>query len=454
MNTTHYKYFKRKSFLLSLVLMTFISCDRDASEKTTFTEFTNNPDVFIDTFSSGLDYYPFGDSYFEAFEVDGKVAYEGEASMRFDIPNFGEGYGGAIFRDDNGGRNLTEYNALTFWARASKGTTIDQIGFGQDFGENKYQVTVNDLAITTGWKQYVIPIPDASKLINEQGLFWYATGATESNTEGYSFWVDELKFENLKTIGQPRPAILNGLNSDFITTPGQTFMMNGLTETFNLESGDDLTMKVNPSYYTFTSSNPDVAVVNSLGEVSITGIGTASITASLGGVEAEGTLNVQSFSDQRIISIFSDVYASITVDTFNPFWQESSTQGFNDTVIDGNNLIHYTSLDFVAILFDSNIVEASNMTHFHMEINTSDAPADFKIELVDFGADLVEGGGDDSTGVYTVNSSEITSDTWISIDIPLSNFTGLASQEHLARIVLSSGGISDVYVDNIYFYKE
>ncbi len=465
MNTTDYKYFRTKFFLLSFVLVTFISCDREASEKTTFATFTNNPEVFIDAFSSGLDYYPFGDSYFEAFEVDEKEAYEGEASMRFDIPNYGEGYGGAIFRDDNGGRNLTEYNALTFWARATKGTTIDQIGFGQDFGENKYQVTVTDLALTTGWKQYTIPIPDASKLIKEQGLFWYATGATETNTDGYSFWVDELKFENLKTIGQPRPTILDGVDEEQEAFVGTTVTLTGLTETFNLESGDDLTMTVSPSYYTFISSDIDVARVSELGVVTIVSEGTAVITATLNGLEATGslTLNVEgsfdhaptpTIDESNVISIFSDAYTNISVDTFNPYWQESATQGADDVVVGDDNLIYYTSLDFVAILFDSNIVDATAMTYLHMDINTSDAPADFTIQLIDFGEDLIEGGDDDSVGVYTVPSSEITTDTWVSLDIPISDFTGLNSQEYLARIILSSGGINDLYVDNIYFYTE
>jgi hypothetical protein len=35
----------------------------------------------------------------------------------------------------------------------------------------------------------------------ERGLFWYAEGA--ENGKGYTFWIDELKFEKLGTIAQP-----------------------------------------------------------------------------------------------------------------------------------------------------------------------------------------------------------------------------------------------------------
>jgi hypothetical protein len=37
----------------------------------------------------------------------------------------------------------------------------------------------------------IIPIPDASKLTLEKGMFWYAEGPENGN--GYTFWIDELK---------------------------------------------------------------------------------------------------------------------------------------------------------------------------------------------------------------------------------------------------------------------
>jgi hypothetical protein len=37
-------------------------------------------------------------------------------------------------------------------------------------------------------------------------MFWYAEGPENGN--GYTFWIDELKYEKLGTVAQPRPAIL------------------------------------------------------------------------------------------------------------------------------------------------------------------------------------------------------------------------------------------------------
>jgi hypothetical protein len=36
-------------------------------------------------------------------------------------------------------------------------------------------------------------------------MFWYAEGPENGN--GYTFWIDELKYEKLGTVAQPRPAI-------------------------------------------------------------------------------------------------------------------------------------------------------------------------------------------------------------------------------------------------------
>jgi hypothetical protein len=62
-----------------------------------------------------------------------------------------------------------DFDALTFWAKGTQAGLINEIGFGQDFLENKYLVTTN-LQLTSNWKKY-IPIPDASKLRAEEDCF-------------------------------------------------------------------------------------------------------------------------------------------------------------------------------------------------------------------------------------------------------------------------------------------
>jgi hypothetical protein len=92
------------------------------------------------------------------------------------------------------------------------------------------------------------------------------------------------------------------------------------------------------------------------------------------------------------------------------------------------------------------------MTHFHIDIWTPDETAGktFKILLADFGANGVFGGDDDSSYEISVNSPPLASQRWISLNIPMSSFSGLKSKSHLAQLVLS-GDLPNVYIDNVYF---
>lgn len=89
-------------------------------------------------------YAAFGGSDVKAFKVDNQVSYGGtKQSMRFDVPdaNSPQGsYAGGVFFSKTG-RNLSGYNALTFYIKASQAATIGILGFGNDLGENKYQVS-------------------------------------------------------------------------------------------------------------------------------------------------------------------------------------------------------------------------------------------------------------------------------------------------------------------------
>lgn len=454
--------------VLGITLLFTSSCERELSADAKLATYPVTAEVFIDGFSGGLEYLPFGGSKLDAFTVDTDTYYEGTASMRLDIPNFGDpdgAFAGAIF-PDNGGRNLTEYDALTFWAKASKAATINEIGFGNDFGDNRYLVTKNNLRVGTNWKKYIIPLPDPDKLIFEKGLFWYAEGP--ENGDGYTIWVDELKFENLGTVAQPRPAIFNGGDEVAQTFIGSTITMVGLTQTFNLADGSDETVSAAPAYFTFTSSDESVATVSELGEVSIVGSGTTVITAILGGVKAEGSLTVESLGDftpapiptrdaANVISVFSDAYTNISVDFYNGFFAPfQTTLGGADLSINGDNIIKYTELNFVATEFKNPTIDVSGMTHIHVDIQIQE-PIDggdfIAVELGDFGSDGVFGGGDDSSGRVTFSSADLSSNQWISLDIPLADF-GLGSRSNLAQVFfISDATISTILVDNMYFYK-
>ena len=456
-------------FLLGLILIVTVGCERELSDDVEFATFPKTAEVFIDGFSGGLNYFPFSGSKANAFTVDQEVKYKGTASMRFDVPTVGDpngAFAGAIFPDATG-RDLSDYDALTFWIKSTQAATLNEVGLGNDFGANKYLVTMTNVPLSTNWTKVIIPIPDATKLTLEKGMFWYAEGAENGN--GYTFWIDELKYEKLGTVAQPKPAIFNGVDKKENSFIGSNVTIDGLTQTYNLASGINQTVLAAPSYFKFSSSNVEVARVSELGIVTIVGFGTAKITAAVAGVKATGSLTIEasgSFGSApvptqaavNVISLFSNAYTNVPVDFFNGLYDGSTTKT-SDIKVGFDNFKYYSDLNYVGIEFKNPAINATTMGFLHLDIWTADTTnTPFIVKIRDRGANgvidtnIFTGGPtvDDKEISYTVPANQITPGQWISINIPLTG--DIASQKgNLAQIVFV--GDINFLLDNLYFYK-
>lgn len=453
----------KKYIPIIILAALFMGCERDLPDLKPVT-FPDNPLVFIDGFTAGLNYAAFGGSVPTAFDVDKKETYNNSAaSMRFDVPNAGDprgAYAGGVFYTGTG-RNLTGYNALTFWAKASQSAVIDVVGFGSDLGASKYQVTIPGLQISTSWQKYIIPLPNSSVLTAERGMFYYSTGPVDG--KGYSFWVDELKFENLGTIAHPQFSILNGQNQDETSFVGVEKTITGLAAVFNLPSGINQAVNISPAYFEFTSSNPSIATVDESGKVLVNGgPGVALITAKVGDAEVNGSLTIRSQGvfqlapvptrpAENVISVFSNAYTNVPVNYYNGYWEPYQTTLSADFEVDGDQILHYTNFNFVGIEFSSPTINASAMTHLHTDIfipNALTGNAQLRFELVDLGTTV--------SGTFTTTITPGQSQQWISLDIPLSGFAGLSARNNLGQLIFVDGNenISNFYADNIYFYKD
>jgi hypothetical protein len=151
-----------------------------------------------------------------------------------------------------------------------------------------------------------------------------------------------------------------------------------------------------------------------------------------------------------VISLFSDAYSNVTVDTWRTPWSSAELE---DVEIAGNATKKYSNLDFVGIETVANQVNASEMTHIHLDVWSPDFTF-FGIKLVDFGADGAFGGGDDVE--HQVDFDMPAQGQWVSLDIPLSDFVGLTTRNNLAQYILVGRptGTTSVFVDNVYFYKQ
>jgi len=467
-------------FSLVLAFIIFSSCDRELSEDAIPATFPTTAEIYIDDPVGLTDQFfrsfdPASGANTNGFGVDNIIFYEGSSSIRIDVPASNDPDGnfiGGVFEDRGEGRNLTGYDALTFWAKGTTSGTVE-VGFGTDFdrlpSDPSYAVSTT-IQMTSGWKKYIIPIPDPSKLVQETGMFLFSAGGFDPLGDGpngneiaWTFWIDELKFERTGTVAQAQPSILNGQDISIPSFTGNEFSLLPFTQTLNV-NGTDVTVNASPFYFDFTSSDPTVASVTDQGVVTVNGAGTTSVIASLAGVRALGSLEITSSGvlpsapipmvpDANVKSVFSDAYTNNTSSNFSPGFGGSTTQV---SVVTSNNdsFLSYTNNNFTGIIFD-NTVDASAQTFMHVDVYVQNAGTEVELQIRDIGAngiletDIFTGNpsGDDADKRFTATG--LIPGQWVSFDIPLD--AGLATQKNNLGAIILVGG-PDFILDNIYFF--
>lgn len=464
------KYTRNISLLAAFVFI-LAGCERKLSDEAVEPSFPSTAEIFTDDFiGMGADFYfPFADAKPDVFSVDITEGFESNSSIRIDVPNATDpagGYAGAIFRTEGAGRNLTQFNALSFYVKASQGVSLGDVGFGIDFEGDKFQVTTNNVNVSTNWSKVIIPIPDASKLLQERGVFWFAAGTQGTGGSGYALWFDEIKFENLGTIGTPRATIFDGQTNQTQAFVGSNLQVTGLSTVFNLANGQDVTVAAAPSYYNFISSDTNVASVNELGQITIKSNGTADITATVGGVAAIGKLEIGSSGalpmaptptrpQAEVLSLFSDAYTPAIGINFDPRFGGSNTV---TTLVGaaGNQVLDYKANNYTGIMWDLTPIDGSTMNFLHIDVYVQEATGPIGIQIRDIGSNKTLE-TDENTGNpigddkdFRQNISGFVSGEWRSFDIPLAG--DVASQKANLGALIITGGPNFIF-DNIYFYE-
>ncbi|MDT0647158.1 carbohydrate binding domain-containing protein [Zunongwangia sp. F260] len=164
--------------------------------------------------------------------------------------------------------------------------------------------------------------------------------------------------------------------------------------------------------------------------------------------EPTSTATDPNVDEDKVISLFSDVYTNVTVDTWRTEWSDATLE---DITVNENNVKKYSDLNFVGIETVATPIDASAMSHFHVDIWTANA-TEFRIKLVDFGADGAFDGGDDVE--HEIVISNPAQQEWVEVDISLSDFTGLTTKENIGQLIFaaSPSGQNTIYIDNVYFY--
>jgi hypothetical protein len=419
-----------------------------------------DPVVFKDTFGTNLTWQAFGGSKLDALSLDTVEKYEGTTSLKFVVPASGSYAGGAItVTGISRRRNLSGYNAISFWAKASRAVALDVAGLGNDnTGTSRYTAQRAGIALTTDWQQFWIPIPNSARLAAEGGMFFVSEGP--KNGTAFSFWIDDIEFVNLATISNKVPALttttLNGI-------AGTALGLDGLTKTVFTVTGLPVTVTHSPAYFDYITSDSSIAVPVP-GGVQVVGGGTASITAKLNGIAATGTITLNAtlpplaaaptptLPSSSVISMFSDAYPNVTVDTWSANWnQAGGVPRVDDISIAGNTTKRYMNLSYAGIDFSAHPIDATAMTAFHMDV-WAPVGATFLVKLVEYTA----AGALSSQSELTFNATStpaFSSGAWMPLEIPLADFASLTSRSHLSQIVISSPDVKIVYLDNVYFHQ-
>lgn len=468
---------------LLAAMMLMVGCERELSDDSVLATNPKKGEVFTDNFvSMGSDFYfPFLGAKPDVFSVDNEEGYESDASIRIDVPNANDptgGFAGAIFRSDAGPRDLSGFDALTFRAKASQGVTIGEFGFGVDFEGDVHRVALTNTSLSTNWQKITIPIPDASKLTQERGMFWFSAGSQGTGGNAYTFWVDEVQFEKLGTVRLENPFIFDGQDVSLNVFVDQEIGTENLGAIFNLENGQNLSVSAAPSYFEFISSDSNVNsdfMFNDQDQLvtTVDNTGTSVVTAQLANQLALGSLTLNatgSFDNAtdpttpaaNVTSVYSDTYTSVT--GFDPgIFAGSNIGNISVQNFGGNEHLSYQSVDFVGLGWD-NTIDVSSKTTMHIDIQLkSAAGSNVVIELIDFGPDDTDngfGGSDGTAGGFNA-SNLLVQDDWISLDIPLSSFTlptggggsGSPNLSNLGFVVFVSNNGASFLVDNIYFYN-
>jgi beta-glucanase (GH16 family) len=142
-------------------------------------------------------------------------------------------------------------------------------------------------------------------------------------------------------------------------------------------------------------------------------------------------------AELNVISIFSDSYSNISGINYNlDLGQTTVTSLVN---IEGNFSLKYQNLNFQVTDFSGNAQDVTEMSSLHVDYWTSNSTS-LNIFLISSGP---------NEDPYPL---AITNDEWVSIDIPLTEFTSPVDLMDIIQLKFEGDGT--IYLDNIYFYNE
>ncbi len=151
--------------------------------------------------------------------------------------------------------------------------------------------------------------------------------------------------------------------------------------------------------------------------------------------EPETAPPVPAHAAADVISVYTEVYPNLAGTNFNPNWGQSTSVTIDYNVA-GNNTLKYENLNYQGTEFTNQDVSGYDFLHVDFWTPNSTTLDFFLI----------------SPGNETGYALPITTETWVSVDIPLSQYVPPVNLSDVFQFKVVGNGT--VYFDNWYFWKE
>lgn len=404
-------------------------------------------DISIGSFSADFD-----DSSVEEVMIDGN------ATLKIDFTNFL----GIDFSNNKQDASQFTHFHLDFWTSS---TDLDGKVFNSKFsqwGGGDGEVSAFELPINTA----TTPAIESGTWVSIDVPISAWTNAPQTRDDLAQFiltsnldivFVDNIYLYKEAAV-TPSDAELGDLQIDGETIPG--FSKEVINYTYGIVEGTTTIPQI--TLATPTNENATVTITQATalpGDATVVVVSedestttTYTVTFSSSPTVAAPTPPARNAED--VISIFSDAYTDIDIDTFSATADDSSVE---EVMIDGNATKKIDFTNYLQVEFINNRIDASEMTNFHMDFwfTTSDLTGKvFNSKFVDFG------GGDSESSALELNINGGTEPNlgsggvWVSVDVSLDSWVNQPNlRSDLAQFVLTSN-LDVVYVDNIYLWKE
>ncbi|MCH8558862.1 MAG: T9SS type A sorting domain-containing protein [Balneolia bacterium] len=376
-------------------------------------------------------------------------------------PNFN--YQGTDFAGNPVNASNMEYFHVDIWVaegtnRMVKFTPVDNSGTGPS------EVLV-EVPVTPGsWNSVNIPM-SAFTGMTMQSVFqlkfdgqFNADGS--ANTTPFDIYLDNIYFWKVASTSE-NDASLSDLQIEGETIAG--FDPELRTYTLDLPAGATEVPQI--TLATPTNENATVTINQAVGIPGVASVDVVSENGEnewtytityIGSIPGQGAPSQPDRNAQDVISIISDAYTDIEVDTYSADWDDSD---FEFVTIDGTTAMRIDFTNFIGIDFQSNRQNMSEMTHFHMNFWTANETLDKSLNLK-----FSEWGGTDgevSAFEYSLNNASNPpldeQGVWVTVDIPLDSWSPInapnAVRGDVAQFVITSN-LDVVYIANLYVYRE